>query len=309
MEPQSGKILGMASYPNYEPQKFFEYESGTYKNPSLANAYEPGSTFKVLTVAAGIDAGVIEPDTKCPNCDGPREIGKYTIRTWNNEYHPDINMSEALAKSDNIAMIFVAEKLGNEKLIDYLKKFGIGQITGVELQEDSSPNFPEKWGNVELATRSFGQGISVTGLQLVRAIASIANGGELVTPQIIEKVIDKKTGQEITVQPTLKNQIISKQSAQQVTQMMIYAAKYGEAQWTATRNYTVAGKTGTSQVPDESGGYKKEATIASFIGFTPAQNPKYIMLVKLNEPQSSPWAAETAAPLWYQIADQLELLL
>ncbi|MCC6710794.1 MAG: penicillin-binding protein 2 [Candidatus Pacebacteria bacterium] len=308
MDPKTGDILGLAAWPKYDQKKYYTFEPELYKNPSLANLYEPGSTFKTLTVAAGIDAGVIAPDTQCPNCAGPREIGKYTIKTWNDEYHPNITMEEALAKSDNTAMIFIAESLGKDKFVEYLKKFGIGEKINLDLQDDIKTPFPEKWGPVELATSSFGQGISTNSMQMVRAVGSIANQGVMMRPKIIKTVIDHQANKEIPVEPTEERRVITPETAQKVTAMMINSAKHGEAQWIFKDTHTVAGKTGTSQIPIK-GGYKEDATIASFIGFAPAENPRFVMLVKLNEPQTSPWAAETAAPLWYRVASKLFLLL
>lgn len=307
LRPQTGEVLGLASYPNYDQSKFVEFDSSLYKNPSLSNLYEPGSTFKVLTVAAGIDQGVIEPETACDNCSGPRQFGKYTIRTWNDQYTPNITMTEALAKSDNTAMIFIAEKLGVDTFTDYLRRFDISQPVGVELQEDAQTIFPEKWGPVELATSSFGQGISINSFQLVKAVSAIANQGVLMKPTVIKSVLDTANDQKILNRPEEIRRVVSKETAQTITEMMVSAAEHGEAQWIASKTHTVAGKTGTSQVA-EGGEYLEDKTIASFIGFAPASNPEFIMLVKLNAPQSSPWAAETAAPLWYKIAQKLYLL-
>lgn len=308
MDPKTGKVLGLAAYPNYDQKNFYKFPTDFYKNPSVSNFYEPGSTFKVLTISIGIDSGAITPETKCDNCKKSRKIGKYTIRNWNDVYHPNITMIDALAKSDNTAMIFAREKIGDETFIDYLKKFGFGQKITNDIQEDTTPSFPEKWGEIELATRAFGQGISTTSLQLVRAINTIANQGMMVQPQFIQKVFDRETRQEIITKTIELDQIISKETAQIVTKMMIESANYGEAQWIASKEYLVAGKTGTSQVINKNGGYDDEKTIASFIGFAPADNPQFIMLTKLNDPTTSPWAAETAAPLWYKIADKLILM-
>ena len=308
IEPQTGKILALAAEPKYDQEKYYQYDPSLYKNPLLINLFEPGSIMKTLTVSAGIDTESITPDTQCPRCDGPKTIGKYTIRTWNDEYHPQINMSDALAKSDNIAMIFIAEEMGSDVFEEYLRNFGIGEELGVDLHGDNSTPFPQKWGPVELATRSFGQGISTTSLQMAKAVSAIANRGQLMQTQVIESVIDPD-GEEIVVQPKKVRQVISDKTAQQVTEMMVYAAQSGEAQWTYPKTHTVAAKTGTSQIPAQDGGYREDATIASFIGFSPPSNPKFLMLVKLVEPQSSPWAAETAAPLWYKIAEKLFLSL
>ena len=308
LEPKTGKILALASLPAYDQYSFFQHDPILYKNPSLATTYEPGSTFKVLTVAAGIEEGKISPDTVCTKCSGPRTFGEYTIRTWNDTYRPNTTMTEGLANSDNTAMIFIAEPLGADNFANYLKKFGIGEKLNIELQEDTTTPFPQRWGPVELATTSFGQGISTNSLQLVRAISAIANGGVMMRPQIIEKVYDPLTGEEIINQPAELRRVVSHKTAQLTTQMMVQAASGGEAQWTRSRTHVIAGKTGTSQIAVK-GSYDPDKTIASFIGFAPPENPQFIMLVKLVEPQSSPWAAETAAPLWYKIANRLFLLL
>ncbi|MCB9800770.1 MAG: penicillin-binding protein 2 [Pseudomonadales bacterium] len=308
MDPHTGKILGMATLPAYDPKHFSDYPAELYKNPSVVSTYEPGSTLKVLTVAAGVDAGKITAETICPVCDKPRVFGKYTIRTWNDVYNPNITIEDVLAKSDNTAMIFISELLGADTFEDYLRKFKIGEELHMDVHEDTKTPFPAKFGPVELATISFGQGISTTSMQLIRAIGSIANKGEMMRPYIIEKVEDE-SGQETLVEPKSEGRVVSEDAARQVVDMMITSAHSGEAQWTARDAYSVAAKTGTSQIPSPDGGYEEDKTIASFIGFAPAHEPAFIMLVKLVEPKSSPWAAETAAPLWYSIADDLLLML
>jgi len=308
MDPKTGKILAMAAYPNYEPGFFYKYPADTHKNPIIADTFEPGSIFKVLTVSAGVDAGLINPDTQCTLCARARQIGQYTIKTWNDVYTPNITISDALAKSDNTAMIFIAELLGQDKFIEYLKKFGIGEATHIELQEDTSTPFRKDWKFLDLATSSFGQGIATTGMQMVKSVGAIANGGKLMRPTIIEKVIDHQKNTEIPVDPVEEQQVITSETASTVGKMMEYAAQHGEAQWISSKTHSVAGKTGTAQIPID-GSYDADKTIASFIGFSPVEDPKFVMLVTLREPKSSPWAAETAAPLWYGIANRLYLLL
>jgi cell division protein FtsI/penicillin-binding protein 2 len=308
IEPKTGKILGIATLPHYHPALFYEFDSDLYRNSAVSDLFEPGSTFKPLIVAAGIDAGVINPDTQCPRCDGPVRVAGYQIRTWNNEYIPNITMTEALEKSDNTAMVYIAQELGSEKLRSYIKQFGIGDQTTDDLQEDRNTPLPERWGPVELATRSFGQGISMTSLQLTRAIAAIANNGLLMQTSVLESIYDPITGNSMYVEPRSIRQVISPEAAQKVTKMMVSAAEHGEAKWTASRTHTIAAKTGTAQIAVK-GGYDPNKTIASYVGFGPANDPKYVMLVKLVEPSSSHWASETAAPLWHKVAQQLHLLL
>ncbi len=308
MDPNTGKILALATWPKYDPYSYFISPTSLYKNPSVIDTYEPGSTFKTITVAAALDAGVINPETQCPVCAVPREIAGHVIKTWNNEYHPNITITDALAKSDNVAMIYVSDLLGRDRFVEYIKKFGISEPLKIDLQDDTKTPFPSKWGPVEIATASFGQGISTTSMQLMRAVGVIANGGKLMRPTIIEKVIDHQLNKTITIEPIVERQVISPAAAASAAKMMIYSAHHGEAQWTVSKHYTVAAKTGTSQVVTD-GKYDENKTIASFIGFAPPENPKVLMLVKFNEPSSSIWAAETAAPTWYAVAEKAFLLL
>lgn len=302
LEPNTGAILAMASVPSYDPKFFNLYPPEIQKNPIIADSYEPGSTFKVVVLAAAIDHGLVNPTTICgKECNGPVNIGGYTIRTWNNEYHPGQSVQDILNRSDNTGMIYLSRILGKDRLIQAIQNFGFGKLTGIDLQEEASPKLRERWSEIDLATASFGQGIAVTGIQMVSAVAAIANGGKLMTPQVVAQV----EGEEIvTVSPQLIRQVISEETARTVTQMMINSAHQGESQWAVLRDYTVAGKTGTAQIPID-GHYDEEKTIASFVGFAPAKDPKFVMLVKLREPSSSPWAAETAAPLWYSIAKEI----
>ncbi|KKQ36198.1 MAG: Peptidoglycan glycosyltransferase, partial [candidate division WS6 bacterium GW2011_GWA2_37_6] len=285
LQPKTGKILALAASPSYNPQQFSQFSTSVYKNPAVTQTFEPGSTFKALTVAAGLDAKVISPDTECPNCAGPRVIEGYTIRTWNDAYTPRITIQRALEQSNNVAMIYVAEKLGKDRFSSYLKKFGIGEPTHLELQEDTQTPFPTNWGPIELATASFGQGISTTSLQLVRAIGAISTAGKRMRLRIVEKVVDHRLNTEMVTEPTVEAQVISPEAAHEAVQMLVSAATHGEAQWTTAKHYTVAGKTGTSQIPIK-GGYDEDRTIASFVGFAPPNDPEFLMLVKLNEPKS-----------------------
>lgn len=304
MEPKTGKIIAMAGYPTYDPSTFASEDPKLFRNPTVADSYEPGSTFKIITVSSGIDLGLISPDTTCDSCAGPVHIGAYTIRTWNDEYHPNISMNDALAKSDNTAMVFAAKKIGQPRFLSYIKAFGFGQKTGVDLQEEMTPHLREdnKWGEIDLATSSFGQGIAVTAIQMVNAAAAIANNGLMMKPLIVEKVATQQ--QTFVTSPLPIRQVIKPETAKIVQDMMVHSANSGDAHWTVPKGYSVAGKTGTAQVPID-GHYDPQRTIASFIGFAPAQDAKFVMLVRMVEPKTSQWGSETAAPLWFSIAKEL----
>jgi cell division protein FtsI/penicillin-binding protein 2 len=290
--------------PSFDPGVYSSYNDSLFKNPVITDTFEPGSILKVVVMASGLDAGVVKPDTPCDICSGPLKLDKYFIRTWNDKYTPDISMTDVIVESDNVGMSFVGQKLGADKLYDYLTKFGFGQKTGIDLQGEVAPKLRQKgtWNEVDLATTSFGQGIAVTGIEMVRAVSVIANGGYLVTPRVVDKV--NGDGWEEKVESDDPVRIISEQAASEITQMMVEAAGRGEAAWSKIPGFSVAGKTGTAQIP-VAGHYDAANTNHSFIGFASANNPKFVMLVTLKSPQSSPWAAETAAPLWYTIAKDL----
>ena len=304
MDPKSGGIIAMSSYPSYDPREYFNYGEELFINPSISLSFEPGSVFKVLVMAAALDAGVINPETKCDICGGSVRIDKYTIETWNGEYRPDSKMTDIIVNSDNVGMVFVGRKLGVEKMYEYLTAFGIGEKTGIDLQGEMSPvmRSKDKWGQIELATASFGQGVAVTPVQMVRAVGAIANKGLLLEPRVVNKIIGE--GWEENIEKTNGEMVISEKAASEVTAMMVEAAQNGESKWTNIQGFGVAGKTGTAQIPI-AGHYDEDKTIASFIGFAPYDNPKFVMLVTLHEPATSPWASETAAPLWYSIAKDL----
>lgn len=310
MDPQTGGILAMASFPNYDPLNYQQFPKEVYPNPIISETYEPGSTFKVLVMSAGINEDLVKPDTKCDICSGPLEVSGHIIRTWNNKYTADSMMSEVIIHSDNTGMVYVSKKLGLDKMYQYIHDFGFGQKTNVDLQEETGSFIRDKreWREIDLATSSFGQGIAVTPIQMVRAVGVIASSGKLMEPQLVSQI---QIGEKITkILPRLSGQPIKPEAAKVVTEMMVQAVDRGEAQFykkkAGLQNYKVAGKTGTAQIP-VAGYYDPDKTVASFVGFAPADNPKFVMLVKYNEPSSSIYGADTAAPTFFEIAKELFL--
>jgi cell division protein FtsI/penicillin-binding protein 2 len=306
MDPNTGGILSMASFPSYDPRVYFSTEKERYMNPVVGSTYEPGSTFKVLIMAAGINEKVITPTTTMEET-GPVEVGGYTIRTWNNKYNGMLTMTDVLVHSSNVGMVYVSQKLGKEKLLSALKNFGFGKPTGVDLEDESAPDLREdkEWRDIDLSTASFGQGIAVTPLQMVRAVAALANGGNLMEPKVVKAIADIN-GKTTSVLPKKIRQVMSGKTAEEVTEMMVKSVDEGEAKFAKPPGYRIAGKTGTAQIPVE-GHYDASKTIASFVGFAPADDPKFVMLVTLREPTSSQWGSETAAPLFFNIAKDLFL--
>jgi stage V sporulation protein D (sporulation-specific penicillin-binding protein) len=305
MESKTGRIVGMASFPQFAPETYYEFDPDSYKNPIVSNVYEPGSTFKVLIAAAAIDEGVIKPDTRCDICAGPVQVGEYSIKTWNDKYYADSTMTEVIQHSDNTGMVYMGRKLGLDKTIQYLEQFGINETTGIDLQGEISGSIRprDSWYPIDAATVTFGQGISVTPMQLIVAVNAIANEGKLVVPTVVSEVITEE-GKIITIKPKVKRQVISSTTAQVVKEMMVNAVDNGEAKWTVLKDYKVAGKTGTAQIPVE-GRYDPNNTIASFVGFFPADDPKLTMLVTMHRPKTSIYGSETAAPIFFQIAREV----
>ena len=306
MDPATGGIIAMASFPSYAPANFNDFNKSYFPNPVVADGFEPGSIFKVLVMAGAINEKAVSPDERCPKCSEARVIGEDVIKTWNDKYHPDESMSDILLYSDNVGMVYVGEKLGKEKLLKTIRNFGMGELTGIDLEEESSPRLKadNQWYPIDLATISFGQGIAVTPIQMVTAVSAIANRGNLLTPQVVHKIISPE--KTIEIKPKIKRRVISPTTAKVVTEMMVNAVEKGEAAGFKVPGYRIAGKTGTAQIPI-AGHYDDKKTIASFVGFAPADKPKFVMLVSLQEPTSSQWGSRTAAPLWFEIARDIFL--
>ena len=305
MDPKTGAVLAMANFPSFDEATYWKYNEKLYVNPMISNVYEPGSTFKPIVMSAAIDDHLITPTTQCPICAGPVPVGGYLIHTWDDKYFPNTTMTDVLIHSDNTGMVFVAQKLGVNRMIDALNKFGIGELTGIDLQGETyqSLNPPNLWYAADLATTGFGQGVVVTPIELLDAISSIANKGVRMQPEVVKQIITSD-GQVITIPPKEIDRTISPETAKIMTEMMVEVANKGEASWARLKGYRIAGKTGTASIPTN-GKYDSNLTIASFIGFAPADNPKFAMLVILNKPTADIYGADTAAPIFYEIAKDL----
>ena len=213
-------------------------------------------------------------------------------------------MTDVIIHSDNPGMVFVGRKLGVDKMYSYIQNFGFGNLTQIDLQDESSPDIRPKndWKEIDLATASFGQGIAATPIQVVRAVATIANGGYLMEPHIVQSI--QENDKTTIIKPKVVGHPINEETAKKVTQMMVEAVEKGEAKVFAIKGFKIAGKTGTAQIP-VAGHYDPNKTIASFVGFAPAEDPKFVMLVRYAEPSSSIFGAETAAPTFFAIAKEL----
>lgn len=305
MNPATGQILAMAATPSFDPQNFGQYSESVYKNPLITNTYEPGSTFKPLIMSSAMDEGLVTPETKCNSCAGPVQVYDYTIHTWNDKYYPSTNMIDIIMHSDNTGMVYVAQKLGLDKMLLHLSKFGIGDTTGIDLQGEAAPGLKpkENWYPIDLATAGFGQGISVTPIELLDAFSSIANGGVRMEPYVVSQV-QTAEGDNVNISPKVLDRTMSEKTSKVMTEMLVNAVDKGEASFARLKGYRIAGKTGTASIP-VAGHYDPTKTIASFIGYAPADNPKFAMLVIIDRPTSSIYGAETAAPIFFSISKDI----
>ena len=312
MDPKTGDIYAMANYPTYFPGNFsledeFVEESPhrkqyERKNIALSNTYEPGSVMKPLTISSAIDLKLINPETTFED-NGPVWYSGYKIDNWDGKHYGTQNIIQLLQKSNNIGAAWVGHRIGSKRLHSYLDNFGMGEKTGIELEgEDTGILRDHKtWSDVALANISFGQGISATPLQVLNAFNAIANGGYLLEPKIISKLVDED--RETVLSSKLVRRVISKSTSDTLVDLLEKAAFGGEAKFFVLKNYRISGKTGTAQIP-VGGKYDPKRTNATFVGFM-TKSKKFSMIVKLEEPQTSSYAAETSAPLWMETATEL----
>ncbi|MFA5135416.1 MAG: penicillin-binding protein 2 [Patescibacteria group bacterium] len=304
IDPKTGAIIAMCGSPDFNPNAYNEVEDpNTYINPATFYIYEPGSVFKPVTMAAALDQGAVLPSTTYEDT-GSVEIGKYTIKNWDAKAHGINTMTQVLEQSLNTGVIFAARQIGPELFEDYIKRFHFGERYGIELNSEAQGNISSLAEHKELymATASFGQGISVTPLQITNAFAAIANGGKLMEPYIIDERIGPD-GFSTKTEPRMIRQAISQQTATTLGAMLVNVVRNGHGKSAGVDGYFVAGKTGTAQIPNPNGpGYDPNHTIGTFCGFAPVDDPVFTMCVKIDVPRDVQWAESTAAPLFGQIA-------
>ncbi|NCF74958.1 MAG: hypothetical protein GWO87_00505 [Xanthomonadaceae bacterium] len=304
MNPDTGAIIAMCSIPDYDPNFYYkEKDLSIFNNPVIFDQYEPGSVFKAITMSAGIDTGKVSPNTVYDD-KGCVKIGVNKICNSDLKAHHKQTMTNVLEKSLNTGAIFVSNKIGREEFKKYVENFGFGESTGIELGPESIGDIRSLNKKKEIygATASFGQGISVTPLQMANAFSAIANGGKLMKPYIVKKTIDSN-GVEQKTAPKEIRKVISNKTSVLVSGMLASVVKNGHGKKANVEGYYVAGKTGTAQVPKkEGGGYEKDKSIGSFVGFAPVDSPCFVMLVRIDNPKDVLWAESSAAPLFGKIA-------
>ena len=299
----------MCGAPDYNPNVYNEVDSiRIFNNPVLFNAYEPGSIFKPLTMAAAVDVGAVTPKTTYIDTGSVMVDGWHKpIGNAEGKVYGESDMTKVLEDSINTGMIFSMRAMGQETFVEYVKAFGFGKTTGIEIETEVPGTIDalDLGSEIYAATASFGQGITVTPLQIVMAYAALANGGVLKQPLIVDEIrhpdglVEKRATKDIV-------QVIDPKSARTEAAMLVSVIEHGHGKKAAVPGYYIAGKTGTAQVARKDGiGYDQDNTIGSFAGFGPVENPRFAMVVRIDNPQGVVWAESTAAPLFGELAEFL----
>jgi cell division protein FtsI/penicillin-binding protein 2 len=317
MNPQTGEILAVASRPHYEPSRYAEYwargDSGLFTDPAISKAYEPGSVFKVFTVAAALDSGAVNLNWSYQD-NGILEYGGVQIYNWNRGAFGQQNLQGLVDNSLNVgAATLTTQMMGADTFYNYVRLFGFGQTTGIGVEGEASGlcHFPRDWdwSPSFLATNAFGQGIAVTPLQMATAVSALANDGVMMAPFVVAER-RFSDGRVVPTPPRVLETPVRPETAQAVTELM---ANYVDQKLKSAQvpGYRIAGKTGTAQIPAE-GGYDPNDVITSFIGFGPLPDPQILILVKLDRPSVDPsirWGTSTAAPVFKKVAERVFVLL
>lgn len=304
LNPRTGAVMAMCNVPDYDPNDFSKVtDIARFNNNAIFSPYEPGSIFKPVTMAGAIDSGKVGPNTTYVD-EGAVKIGPYTIKNSDGQAHGVKTMTQVLEESLNTGTIFAARQIGAKKFLEYVEAFGFGTPSGIELDTEASGDIESlrRKGDIWSATGSFGQGITVTPLQMAAAFGAIANGGKLMRPYVVDEIRHPDGTVEKT-EPKVVRQVITKRAAGLVGGMLVRVVEHGHGKKASVPGYYVAGKTGTAQIPRADGqGYEQHAFIGSFVGFAPVDDPEFVMLVKIVRPRDVEWAESSAAPLFGDIA-------
>lgn len=312
MDPRNGDVLAMANTPrmdlNNYSNYFSLYDNGSQYNRSIGMAYEPGSVIKVLTMAAAVDMGTVSPDTTFIDT-GSIEVGGITIQNWDRDAWGQQNMIGCLQHSLNVCMAWISSQMGVQNFYGYMESFGLGHTTGIDLAGEAIGRLKvpgdADWYPVDLGTNAFGQGVSVTPLQMLMSVSAIANDGKMVTPHVLYSMV--RDGHQYNVPSQYAGSPISPQTAHTLNEMLALSLEQESSQ-ALLPGYRLAGKTGTAQIPTDYG-YDPSHTNVSFIGWGPVDDPQFMVYIWLQSPTTSIWSSETAAPVFSQVAEQTVILL
>ncbi|HLB59759.1 MAG TPA: penicillin-binding transpeptidase domain-containing protein [Bdellovibrionota bacterium] len=308
MDPYTGEILAMVTTPTYDPNQFSRYPANIRRNRVITDPFEPGSIFKVFLAAAALDSGIATPKTKVYGEKGKYQIEDISIGEASGHKFEWLTVEEVIKYSSNIGAVKIAHLLGRDRFFDVVHRFGFGQKTGIDLPGETKGLVQERnrWSRVSMSNVAFGQGIGVSVIQIARALAVIANGGNLVRPFVVKRVVDRN-GQTIEEQlPQVVQRVISQRTANLVKEMMVgVTADGGTGVLASIPGFVVAGKTGTAQKPNiETGGYYRDRYVSSFFGFVPADKPRFILAVFIDDPKKRHYGGQVSAPAFRKIAER-----
>ena len=308
MDPGTGEVLAMANEPLFNPNEFSIYPADARRNRAVTDCFDPGSVFKPFMAAAALEEGLVT-ETDIFDCEnGSYTVGNRVIHDAQNEKFQELNLPDIIKHSSNIGSVKIAEKLGKEKFYHYITMFGFGSKTGIDLPGESRGILrnSKDWTDVDFATIAFGQGVSVTAIQLVTAMSAIANDGVLMKPHVVRCMVDKKGSVVKEIEPVAVRRVISPETSHRITSILTDVVEEGTGGNARIVNLSVAGKTGTSQKFDfDLGRYSARKVEASFIGFFPAEDPQMVILVMLDEPKIHRWGGAAAAPVFKEVSEQI----
>ncbi len=300
--PVTGEILAMAVSPSFDPNNYSDYELRSFLNPDMQEIFEPGSSFKSVTMAAAVDAGAVTPETTYYDT-GEAQVGGFSIKNFNEKANGTQTMRQVLQHSLNTGAIFAENQMGDDAFLNHVVGFGFGQKTGVDLSGEVAGNISNLYSGrkVNFATASFGQGIAVTPLQLINAYSAIANGGKLMWPHLVKEII-YPNGTKTEIKPKIIGSPIAEGTSIKLKSMLVDVVDGGFDK-ARISGYDVAGKTGTAQIPGGEGGYlADDQFIHNFVGFAPAYSPRFTILIKMDKPKGIKFAADSLSPVFGDIA-------
>ena len=304
LDPSTGKVLAIASRPTFNPNEFSKVKDyGVFRLPLVDSQFELGSVFKPITMAAALEEGLINPSLTY-NDTGVAVFGKSVIKNFDGKAYKTQTMTQVLEKSLNTGAVWVGQLLGQKRFREYVELFGFGSNSGIDFPNEVSGNIGnlESGRDLEFATASFGQGVAVTPIQMTSAFGVIANGGALLKPYLVEKIIDD-SGNETIFLPEKRRDVISTSTSEALTKMLVSAVRSGFENKAGVKGYFVAGKTGTAQIPMKDRRGYSEDVIHTFVGYAPAFNPKFLVLLQLNKPGGNRFAANTITPAFHDLAE------
>jgi len=312
MDPKTGDILAMATTPRLDLNEFWRYDEifmdSTPFNRAISKTYEPGSVFKVLTMASALDSGAVKPGTTFLDT-GSIEVGGNIIHNWDRGAWGPQTMLGCMQHSLNVCLAWVATELRANRFYRYMQAFGFGRLTGIDLAGEASGRLKipgdSDWYEADLGTNSFGQGVAVTPIQMAMAISAVANDGKMVIPRIVLSFVDQN--RQYNTSPQIAGEPISGETAHTLTEMLATSLEV-ESSIALVEGYRVAGKTGTAEIPTPTG-YTSSQTHASFVGWGPVDDPQFLVYVWLEKPTTAPWGSVVAAPVFRQVVERLVVLM